>query len=317
MAMRSRTAGMPYVTTDVPQEMRSEARQRPPADWRVHFGHYLRRSLLQAGPLAFGSCIILVIFFAWLQRDEGYLTAESGLGYWLGICGAVIMLILLAYPFRKRLRTLQRFGRVANWFRLHMILGIIGPTLVILHTNFNLGSLNSRLALLTMLIVVTSGIIGRYLYSKVHKGLYGQHAELRDIMADIGALKHALGHEMTGLPNLMRELDHHASYVAARPGIALALLSGTRTSFARRRMIRGLHKDIAASPGWQAIPRRQRRSYVNEVDQRLRLFFAAVRKAERLWLFERLFSLWHHLHFPLFVMLVLTVVIHVVAVHRY
>jgi len=32
---------------------------------------------------------------AWLNRDESYLTPESGLGYWLGIRGASLMLLLL------------------------------------------------------------------------------------------------------------------------------------------------------------------------------------------------------------------------------
>ena len=48
-----------------------------------------------------------------------------------------------------------------------MVLGILGPTLIILHSNFKIGSLNSRLALFTMLVVVASGIVGRYLYSQV------------------------------------------------------------------------------------------------------------------------------------------------------
>jgi hypothetical protein len=299
---------------------RSRRNERPDAagvDWRSHFSHYLGRPLLQAGPIVFGGCVVSLLFVAWLNRDEGHLTAESGAGYWLGIVGAVIMLMLVAYPFRKRLRILNRVGRVSSWFRLHMVFGIIGPTLVILHTNFNLGSLNSRLALLTMLIVVTSGIIGRYLYAKVHRGLYGQQAELRDILADIAALKTSLGQEIAGLPALVQRLESHAERVAAKRGFAGAFISGPRTALARRSIARGIESAIAASPAWRSIPRRQRRAYVREINQRLRLFFAAVRKAERLALFEWLFSMWHHLHLPLFVMLAVSVVIHIVAVHRY
>lgn len=80
------------------------------------------------------------------------------------------MLLLILYPLRKRFRILHGLGRVTSWFRIHMVLGILGPTLIILHSNFKIGSLNSRLALFTMLVVVASGIVGRYLYSQVHKG---------------------------------------------------------------------------------------------------------------------------------------------------
>ncbi|MDX2308998.1 MAG: pyridine nucleotide-disulfide oxidoreductase [Hyphomicrobium sp.] len=294
-----------------------QRRQSQHVDWRAHFNHYLTRPLLQLGPIAFASAIIAIIATAWLQRDEGHLTAETGLGYWFGIIGAVIMLVLVAYPFRKRLAFMSRLGRVSLWFRIHMVLGIVGPTFVVLHTNFKLGSLNSRLALFTMLIVVASGIVGRYLYAKVHKGLYGRHAELRDILADIGALKSSLGHEIAGLPDLLKSLEEHAARASAGSGLLAALTSGPRAAWTRSKAVHEIERAIRASPAWRNVPHRQRRAYVKEIDQRLRLFFAAVRKAERLAVFDRLFSLWHHLHLPLFVMLALTVVIHIIAVHRY
>lgn len=283
--------------------------------------HYLGRSLLQAGPVLFAGTVIALIVTAYLNRAEGYLSAETGLGYWLGIAGAITMLMLVAYPLRKRYRSLHRLGRVANWFRLHMVLGIAGPTLVILHTNFNLGSLNSQLALFTMLTVVASGIVGRYLYAKVHKGLYGQHAELREIMADIQMLRSALGHQTAGHPFLTSEMERYAARLTKSHGVAAgavsAVLSGPRTYRSRKRMLRMLRQAMSASPAWSAQPRKRRCAFVADFDQRLRIFFAAVRKAERLAVFERLFSLWHHLHVPLFAVLTLTVLIHIIAVHRY
>ena len=43
----------------------------------------------------------------------------------------------------------------------------------------------------------------------------------------------------------------------------------------------------------------------------------AARRVAQFTLFERMFALWHILHFPLFLMMVLTAVVHVVAVHMY
>jgi hypothetical protein len=285
------------------------------------FAHYVARPFLQFGPIAFAVAITAIILLAWFERDEGHLTAESGVGYWLGIAGAAVMLLLVAYPLRKRFRAFHGLGRVANWFRFHMILGIIGPTLIILHTNFKLGSLNSRLALLTMLTVVASGIVGRYLYAKIHKGLYGKQAELRDVLSDIMTLKQELGAELSGHSGLRRELERYAPKDGLIPSsflgsVVSAAFAGVRARSSRRRIRREVSHFLSRPEG-QRSTRRQRREKMKEIDGHLRIFCAAVKKAERLAFFERLFGMWHHLHMPLFVLLALTVVIHVVAVHLY
>ena len=42
-----------------------------------------------------------------------------------------------------------------------------------------------------------------------------------------------------------------------------------------------------------------------------------LRKIVALRMYERLFSLWHILHLPLFIMMIITAVIHIFAVHMY
>jgi len=111
-----------------------------------------------------------------VQRDDSILSAETGLGYALGIIGVSLMLLLLTYPLAKRNHWLRQRVAVRHWFRLHMIMGILGPTAILFHCDFHMGSLNSSVALICMLLVVASGVIGRYFYSKVHLGLYGQKA---------------------------------------------------------------------------------------------------------------------------------------------
>jgi hypothetical protein len=43
----------------------------------------------------------------------------------------------------------------------------------------------------------------------------------------------------------------------------------------------------------------------------------SVRKVTEFHFYERLFAIWHVLHFPLFLMLVLSGIVHVIAVHMY
>ena len=45
----------------------------------------------------FWTLLTAVLYFGWSQRDEGYIVAESGLGYALGIVGGSLMLLLLLY----------------------------------------------------------------------------------------------------------------------------------------------------------------------------------------------------------------------------
>ena len=293
----------------------------PSARKVVNLDHYVSRAFFQIGPVFYASLIAAVLTLAWFERHEGYLAADSGIGYWLGIAGASVMGFLILYPLRKRFKFLNWTGRIASWFRVHMALGILGPTFVILHTNFNLGSLNSRLALFTMLVVVASGIIGRYLYSKVHKGLYGVHAELRDIYGDLAVLKNSLGSQLGHDAAIEKELERYlpadAPTGTVAKGLVSALTARTRTSRSRRRVIAAVKSHMSAAPQFAKWRWGQRRRYLKAVDGHLRVYFAAVKKAERLTFFERLFGLWHHLHVPLFVLLFLTVVIHIVAVHRY
>src|SRR5262245_28817329 len=98
--------------------------------------------------LAFATVVAAALTYGWHMRDEGHLTPDSGLGYWLGILGASAVLLLLGYPLRKRLTGLKPLGSVTGWFRLHMMLGVIGPAVLLLPANFKLGSLNSNVALL-------------------------------------------------------------------------------------------------------------------------------------------------------------------------
>ena len=98
---------------------------------------------------------------AWWVRDEAYVEAGNGLGYQLGIAGATMMLLLALYSVRKRVRALDSWGPLTLWFRVHMYLGVLGPLAILYHCNFQLGSLNSSLALISMLLVAGSGVVGR------------------------------------------------------------------------------------------------------------------------------------------------------------
>ena len=123
---------------------------------------------------------------------------DEGVGYWLGIAGGTTLLFQLAYPLRKRSKSMRRMGSATSWFRLHMILGIVGPILILYHSNFSLGATNSNVALFTLLAVAASGVIGRYFYGRIHRGLYGTHADLTDLLTDATSLLMVVENDVGG-----------------------------------------------------------------------------------------------------------------------
>ena len=114
-------------------------------------------------------------------------TPGSDLGYNLGLAGGLLMLALLIYPLRKRIPALARLGKMNTWFKFHMVAGIGGPVLILFHSTFKLSSLNGRVAFYAMLLVACSGIVGRFLYRHVHRGLYGRRMTLDEAHGDLKA----------------------------------------------------------------------------------------------------------------------------------
>ncbi|MCB2092768.1 MAG: hypothetical protein KDF58_15080, partial [Alphaproteobacteria bacterium] len=121
-------------------------------------------------PYGFGLIVLSALFIGYRLSEYDYYSAEEGIGYMLGIIGGTMMLALLLYPLRKRIKFLRVIGSVKVWFGFHMVLGILGPLLILFHANFRLESTNSNVALFSMLIVSGSGVIGRYIYTKIHHG---------------------------------------------------------------------------------------------------------------------------------------------------
>ncbi|MEZ5921964.1 MAG: hypothetical protein R3C60_11510 [Parvularculaceae bacterium] len=96
-----------------------------------------RRNTASGGTLIFGVLISAALVWGYAAKGGAY-SSEHGLGYWLGIVGGVLMLALLLYPLRKHAPFMRGAGPVSYWFRMHMALGLIGPTLILYHAHFGL-----------------------------------------------------------------------------------------------------------------------------------------------------------------------------------
>jgi hypothetical protein len=302
-------AGTPALTTVLGGTRRS---RRPATATRPH----ARRD----GALL--AIVATLVALAVLVARAGLFTAGSDLGYSIGVAGGVAMLLLFLYPLRSARTRLRSFGSTRFWFAVHMMLGIGGPLLIIVHSTLQFGSLNAIVAFASMSLVAASGIVGRYLYARIHHGLYGRRATLAELRARAGLDTDAVRSKLAFAPEVERRLAAFGVHAetAARQGLArplrffavgfVALVERYRSGAEVTRLLR----ERARAEGWpeDRLARRIR--------SRRALVAAYLRTAQRVAQFggfERLFSWWHVLHVPLVYMLVLSAIAHVVAVHMY
>jgi hypothetical protein len=232
------------------------------------------------------------------------------------------MLLLLIYPLRKRMPSLRGLGSVTGWFRVHMLLGLIGPALILFHCNFKLGSLNSNVALFCMLTVAGSGLIGRYLYARIHLGLFGRRAQIDDLLNDVRELKSAIEGEHSLPAVIFSTLDAHVTRaLAERRGAVSSFVAlvgyRLRSPGERAQLMDVIERHFFSEAQRRGWGWRTRRRHLRDLRRLLRHYFTAVNRAAAFAFYERLFALWHILHLPLFVLLILAAIVHVIGAHLY
>lgn len=73
-------------------------------------------------------------------------------------------------------------GPVTFWLEFHIFCGLVGPVLITLHTSFKFNGLIS-VAYWSMVIVVASGFVGRFLYVRIPRSLRGHELNRTELEA--------------------------------------------------------------------------------------------------------------------------------------
>ncbi len=123
--------------------------------------------------LAFVTCTFIAagygLFSFWAREIPA---AGELFGHTLGILGFILMLMTeTLYSLRKRSRS-AAFGRMSTWLKFHIFMGLVGPFMVLLHTSWKFNGLAGVATLLTF-IIVFSGFVGRYIFTRVPRNLDG------------------------------------------------------------------------------------------------------------------------------------------------
>lgn len=111
------------------------------------------------------------------------LRQSGSLGHGLGFVGSAFMILLLLYSFRKRLRIMKNWGTLNLWLGTHIFLGFAGPILIFFHANFQFSGIVA-LSFWSMILVVLSGIIGRYIFHLIPRSLSGMEYNRFELEAE-------------------------------------------------------------------------------------------------------------------------------------
>jgi hypothetical protein len=229
------------------------------------------------------------------------LRPSGTVGHVLGITGLSLMVVMHLYSLRKRVRWMTRLGSINTWLEAHIFCGFFGPVLVTLHTSFKFNGLIS-VAFWSMVIVVASGFVGRYLYVRIPRSIRGHELGRAELDAKAVELRRRFS-ELELPPEMATRI---AAFEAASVPQSeddttwMGLLIGEpRLRLRLYSLSRELHRVVADH---RLVS--EQLSLLAERDLLLRRI-AYLKKT------KRLFDLWRVYHKPLAVLMGIIVVVHV------
>jgi hypothetical protein len=215
------------------------------------------------------------------------LLKPSGLvGHGMGIIGSFLMVAGVSiYMLRKRWRFLARFGKLKHWLEFHIFLCTLGPILVLFHTSFKIGGIVS-ISFWSMIAVVVSGVIGRFIYIQIPRTIEGRELNLNEVrgmktdIKDILVSKYALDKD---------SLD--------------TIVESTMGSRKERLSVRSIKQNLKEN----RLSRPQRTQVLKLVKNEISL----NHRIDRLQTMQKLFKYWHVAHLPFALVMLVIMVVHV------
>ena len=266
------------------------------------------------------SMILSLIAFGWINWNAINFQAEGDFTYNSGLIGGITMLFILLYALRKRVRLLRRAGPMEAWYYFHLLGGVLGPLIIVFHTGFTIKSINSGVALFTMITIVLSGVFGRYIYTRIGYSLHRKLLRIKQSEKQLIDMLHS--YESPASEKIERRLSN----------FALSCLTGPRSVLKlpmRLVAIRGAAAAcyVKASNDMSAMLKMHAKrdglaggdlkKLLNRQKEQLREHISSVADIAHAHLFERILVKWRILHIPLLYILVITGLFHVLAVHMY
>ena len=220
-------------------------------------------------------------------------------GHGLGILGTFMVIFGVGiYIARKRYNFMVRYLRLKYLLEFHIFLCILGPILILFHTAFKFGGIVS-LAFWSMVIVVLSGVIGRFIYIQIPRTIEGRALSLSELKSMktsfISSLSTQFGLDENTIQSLVQLADKSDDKVEK--------LSITAKYFDDRKTIRSFRKILKTN----SVSKDKR----SEILLLMKSEISISNKIARLELMQRLFKYWHVAHLPFALIMLIILIIHV------
>ncbi|NLG63054.1 MAG: 4Fe-4S dicluster domain-containing protein, partial [Candidatus Cloacimonetes bacterium] len=144
------------------------------------------------------------------------------LSAYCGLIGTGLMVIAAIYPMFRRIKAFRWLASNTMWFDFHLMAGTVGPMFIGLHCVLRLDSWVSA-AFWSMVIVVISGFLGRYLYTQVPEMASGVELEELDHERFFQQHRPRLTVPMAEIDREVAEQRAAAQRVAMSPSVVRAL----------------------------------------------------------------------------------------------
>jgi hypothetical protein len=260
--------------------------------------------------------MVVMTWVLWRLDGWGYYTTPLGVrGYHaahpllkpsgdvahvMGAVGAVMILMPVAYAVRKKWARLSRVGSMKAWLEAHVFCGIVGPVLVTVHTAMRFGGIIS-VAYWSMVLVVSSGFVGRYFYVRIPKTIRGVELGYDEILERATDLKMQLLETELPAP-LLRALE--AFERAATPNAASLSMRGYLFGqLALRRALRRLRHDLHDAGADATLATR-----LVGIEAERETLLGRLAYLEKT---RQMFEAWHVFHQPLVYVMFAIVALHV------
>jgi hypothetical protein len=235
--------------------------------------------------------------------------AGGPIGHLIGWIGTGSMVAMHVYSLRRRIRALSGWGSLATWLHVHIFLGLQGALLVTFHSMSLVTLRNlSGATIVVTLVVVASGVFGRWVYAMLPKGAAGERLTVRAIEEELETVTASL---VGKIPASVEAVLAEAAPPAITPRSSLfeIIRADAAARRGRRRVLSALKRERAACAALGA-----------ELDAVRALVERRASLVGRLALLqgaERLFRRWHLFHKPLTLILLGLVALHVVGHYIY
>lgn len=255
------------------------------------------------------AAFLITAGYVWFTFYSGTVPASGAMvGHLIGVAGFILMLMTeTLYSLRKRIQRAGSWGSTESWLKFHIFTGIVGPYMVLLHTAWRFSGLAGLVTLMT-LVVVTSGFIGRYIYTLVPRSAEGVEIGSGDLATQLLTSESEVRNWLAANPAAARQLPDEITSLPVMPYNTWPVVLGRFFSDLNYRW-----RWWRVSRRIKEVPRRALADVRSILMRRRRLY----NQVAALALVRRVLALWHVIHVPLGIVLFTLAFIHIGAAVYY